>query len=317
VNLAAQRRLKASVVSEQLRRLAGVDVDVVVEAVPGDDEGLGWRTRVQYAVDAAGRAGLRPHRRHDVLPIDRCRIAHPLVQAADVTGRLWPGRSAVEVAASAPSGKVLVLPEPPRPHEKPGHLTEQAGGRQWRVSGSGFWQVHPGAADALLDAVLELAAPLHGEVTLDLYAGVGLFAAGLASHVGSAGRVVAVEADPRACRDARRNLHDVRNVEIVEAKVDRWIGSAAAPSGVDVVVLDPPRAGAGRPVVQGIAGLSPRCVVYVACDPAALARDVGTFRELSYDLVSLRAFDLFPMTHHVECVALLEPTLAPPSSRRS
>ena len=138
---------------------------------------------------------------------------------------------------------------------------------------------------------------------LDLYAGVGLFAAFLADAVAPHGRVVAVEGSRVACEDARTNLPPAVRVE--HGPVERVLASSYD-EPFDLVVLDPPREGARRPVVEQIVDRAPRAVAYVACDPAALARDLATFASLGYQLRTLRAFDLFPMTHHVECVALLE-----------
>jgi tRNA/tmRNA/rRNA uracil-C5-methylase (TrmA/RlmC/RlmD family) len=184
--------------------------------------------------------------------------------------------------------------------------------RTFRVSGAGFWQVHRGAAQALLDAVLAATQPAPGERALDLYGGVGLFAAGLAARVGPTGLVLGVESEPRAVADARRNVHDLRQVRLEHARVQDALArlDTLAPElagGVDVAVLDPPRSGAGPVVVARLLGLRPRVVAYVACDPAALARDVGTAAAAGYRLARLRAFDLFPMTHHVECLATLMP----------
>jgi tRNA/tmRNA/rRNA uracil-C5-methylase (TrmA/RlmC/RlmD family) len=139
---------------------------------------------------------------------------------------------------------------------------------------------------------------------------VGLFAAALADRVGPSGAVVAVEGDPRAVGDARRNVHDLPQVQLVQGSVGPALaGALAALPGAasDVVVLDPPRSGAGRAVVEALCAARPRAICYVACDPAALARDLATATEHGYRLAELRAFDAFPMTHHVECVALLTP----------
>jgi tRNA/tmRNA/rRNA uracil-C5-methylase (TrmA/RlmC/RlmD family) len=184
----------------------------------------------------------------------------------------------------------------------PLRLHEQAAGREWRVTGSGFWQVHPAAADTLVAAVLEGLDPQPAERALDLYAGVGLFSAALAGAVGPAGHVLAVESDDVAVDDALDNLADLHQVSVLQDRVDRALADLPPR---DLVVLDPPRTGAKRDVVAAIAALGPRAVGYVACDPAALARDVAYFAEHGYRLASLRAFDLFPMTHHVECVAVL------------
>ncbi|MDQ4008376.1 MAG: class I SAM-dependent RNA methyltransferase, partial [Actinomycetota bacterium] len=302
VALPAQRRLLGEVVAEQLRRLARVEVDVDVEPVAGDADGLDWRTRVRFATDEQGRAGLRRHRSHDVVPLDDCPIAHPGLP--DVLHERWPGSATVEVVVSGHGeGQVAVDGDRVRGRA---HVTESAVGRSWRVSGGGFWQVHPGAADALTGAVLEMLAPRAGETAVDMYSGVGLFAGALGERVGDTGRVHAVESHAGAVRDARRNLYDLPQVVLHIGRVDAVLAGLDV-SGADVVLLDPPRVGARRQVVDKVAALRPRAVCYVACDPAALARDVATFGERGYHLTRLRAFDIFPMTHHVECVALLTP----------
>nr|WP_253740744.1 class I SAM-dependent RNA methyltransferase [Nonomuraea thailandensis] len=326
--LEAQRRLKAQVVAEQLRRLAGIEREVVVEEVPGAKDGLGWRTRVQFAATPTGELGFRRHRSHDIEVVDACLIAHPEVEAAGAEDHLWPGAAGVEVIASSGGDRaVVVAPRARRsvtvpdleapasvlldqgkgrtvPRRGSGVLHEQVGDREFRVAGSGFWQVHPGAAETLLDAVLAYAAPEPGEWALDLYCGVGLFAAGLAEVVGPEGAVFGLESEAAAVRDARANLRDLPQARVergrVEEALDRFQIERA-----DLVVVDPPRSGLGRDVVDRIVSLDALRVVYVSCDPATLARDLAWFRDGGYALSDLRAFDAFPMTHHVECVALL------------
>lgn len=308
VLLPAQRSLKAAVVSEQLERLAGIRREVTVEPVPGDRDGLAWRTRVTYAVDAAGRAGLRQHRSHEVVPVDTCLIAHDEVRAARVEDGHWPGASSVEVVAANTGERQIIVDD--EVVEGRGHVVEEAAGRRWRVSGGGFWQVHPGAVATLVGAVLDGVRARPGERAMDLYCGVGLFAGALADAVGPSGAVFGVEGSRPAIADAKRNLHDVPWVRLAAGRVDRVLsatGPAGVPDAADIVVLDPPREGAKSAVVRQIAARRPRVVAYVACDPAALARDLATFAGHGYRLTGLRAFDLFPMTHHVECVAILEP----------
>ncbi len=316
VSPAGQRRLLTSVVREQLDRLAGLTWEGEVEAVEPDD--LGWRTRVAFAVDESGRAGLRRHRSHDVVPVEECLIAHQ--DLPRVLDRTWDSESVEAIVSS--SGERLLVTDATIPDEVEravdgvvavdgtlrggrGALTEQVHDITLRVSGSGFWQVHPAAATTLVDTVLGTAQVQPGDTVVDLYAGVGLFTVFLADAVGEQGTVVSVESDRRAARDARRNLHDRPQAQLVGATVERALRSGQIESA-DVVVLDPPRTGAKR-AVAGIAALAPRRVVYVACDPAALARDLATFAGLGYRLDALRAFALFPMTHHVECVATLVP----------
>jgi tRNA/tmRNA/rRNA uracil-C5-methylase (TrmA/RlmC/RlmD family) len=304
-----QRRLKAQVVREQLTRLGRVDWSDVdwsgeVLGVPDVDPtrpGLGWRTRVRFAVDDEGRAGLVRHRSHDVVAIDDCVIAHPLVDVPEITSTKWPGVEEVSVTVSPETDDRAVQVGRARGRES---LERQAAGRSWQVSSGGFWQVHPEAADTLVNAVMELADPKQGEHLIDLYAGVGLFAGVWGSRAG--GRVDAVEGHRSAAADAEQNLADLPLAQVHPVAVERFVVAEAALTP-DVVVLDPPRVGAKRAVVQPITAWRPRAVVYVACDPAALGRDVAYFAELGYRLSALRAFDLFPMTHHVECVALFVP----------
>lgn len=325
VSTAGQRALKAQVVAEQLRRLAGVDVDrlggVEVEPVPGDHDGLGWRTRVRLAVGPDGRAGLRAHRSHRVLPLDDCPLAAPTLDLPAVLAGSWPPGSEVVVtgAGGDPRPPSVDLVSGARPGgarrveqvehvSGPARREERAGGRTWRVSSLGFWQVHPGAPDVLVEAVRTALQPAPGDRLLDLYSGVGLFAGSLAPALGPGGSVVAVEADAGAVRDARRALHDLPQVRLVTADVARWLADDAQP--VDLVVLDPPRRGAGAAVCEQVAARRPRAIAYVACDPAGLARDVAVLARHGYGLRRLRGFDLFPLTHHVECVATLQPLAA-------
>lgn len=336
-----QRRLKADVLTEQLDRLAGLtpeDVawDGTVEPAPGDKLPAGevpaWRTRVQFAVDADGRAGLRRHRSHEIEPVDRCLIAAPGVEELGIEQREWPQIDSVEVTAATGSQdrQVVLTPEPggrlpivelDKPvsvlrigeRDKAVHrvhgrdfVRERADGRTWRVGAGGFWQVHPQAAEVLVDAVMRGLTPRKGEMALDLYCGVGLFAGALADRIGDTGAVLGIESSKRAVEDARHNLTDFGRVRVEQGKVESVLPKTGI-SEADLVVLDPPRTGAGKRTVRQIAGLGPRRVAYVACDPAALARDLKYFREAGYKPRFLRAFDLFPMTHHMECVAILEP----------
>ncbi|SOC51356.1 class I SAM-dependent RNA methyltransferase [Ornithinimicrobium cerasi] len=351
VALEAQHDLKAAVVAEQLVRLGGLTPEAVsalgltCEPVPGDVDGLRWRTRVEVsvAVGADGRrvSGLRRHRSHEVLPVDDCRIATPGVLATGAFDGPGPHDAAVALDAVAPSvGDPVVVPlvlaAPPRPRRGPRprgraatrrgagerhtpvpagevpEVTERVGPHEFTLSARGFWQVHPGSAATFTEQVLAWLDPRPGERALDLYSGVGLFAVPLAEAVGPGGSVLAVEADRTATRSARRNLEGRPWADAVAEPVESALARlVAADDRPDVVVLDPPRSGAGRKVVEALGRLAPRAVVYVACDPAALARDLATARAAGLELAALRVLDAFPMTHHVECLALLVPAADP------
>ncbi len=319
VALPAQRAWKRAVLEEQLRRLAHDDRPVEVVGAPGDDErgGLAWRTRIELVADEAGRAGMYRHRSHDVVPLVDMPLASEAVAALRLFDRRWPagGRIEAVVPAGAAGGVVLVGGRPfdlsrgrPDPRENARstvreEVTTPAGHWTYRVSAAGFWQVHREAPAVLVDAVLGAAGDLDGARVLDLYSGAGLFTLPLADAVGEGGSVLAVEGDDRAVRDARRLVHDRPQVTLHAGDVGRVLAAGAGPA--DVVVLDPPRTGAGRRVVAEVAQRGPERVVYVACDPAALARDVAFFADAGYRLDAVRGHDLFPMTHHVEAVALL------------
>lgn len=337
----AQRRLKGEVIAEQLLRLAGLTPeqagwDGTVMPAEGDKVPAGqvpqWRTRVQYAIDEDGLVGLRKHRSHEIQPVDHCMIAAPGVSELGIEQQDWPQMETVEAIAATGSGdrQVVLTPRPGgrlplveldkpvsvlRVEEKDGgvhrvhgrpFVRERADGRTYRVGMGGFWQVHPQAADTLIKAVMQGLMPRKGEMALDLYCGVGIFAGALAERLGETGAVLGIESTKRAVEDARHNLADFPRVRIEQGKVEQTLAKTGI-TECDLVVLDPPRAGAGKQTVRQVAGLTPRRIAYVACDPAALARDLGYFQEAGYKVRTLRAFDLFPMTHHVECVAILEP----------
>src|SRR5579859_4273283 len=333
-SLPAQRAIKSAVISQQLRRIAGLERTVTVQPLPGDEGGLGWRTRVRFAVGADGRAGLFRHRSHKVVPVSDCLIAHPLVREAAVTGASWPGARWVEVAVAPDTGQRAVLvrgsgaatraaglvrgsgaatPAGGRDLGRPGprYLTQRATGRDWRVAAAGFWQVHPAAADVLASAVADALRPEPGETALDLFCGAGLFAGILADRVGPAGAVVAIERDAAAVRDARHNLRRAPWARVHEGDAARVLGRIGL-CRASVAVLDPPRTGADRALIEELCGGgdSPgegalRTIAYVSCDPATLARDIAVFGRHGWRLDTLRGYDAFPMTHHVECVATL------------
>jgi tRNA/tmRNA/rRNA uracil-C5-methylase (TrmA/RlmC/RlmD family) len=301
VALGRQRSMLADVVREQLQRLAGIDWAGDVEAVPGDVEGLRWRTRVRYTATEDGRPGLRKHRSHEVVPIGDCRIAATTLP--DVTEAIRGGAPSAEAVVTSTGDRAVLIPGSAAPV-----VSEEAAGRRWSLHADDFWQVHPGAAETLVAAVLDGVDLAAGERCWDLFSGVGLFAAALAERVGPTGSVVAVESRRRAVEHARTNLADLPQVRCVHDRVERFVRSRIAQGRLDAVVVDPPRSGAGTRVIEALARQTPRVVAYVACDPAALARDLATLQRHGYALAALRAFDIFPMTHHVECVAICRRT---------
>lgn len=326
----AQRELKADVLAEQLHRLAGLNLRTPVEELPGGP--LGWRTRVRLAVAADGTPGLRPHRGHDVIPVDGCPLT-PEGLLDEVLDRRWtPGRDVEVVRDANGSSRVDAS------------SVQVLDGREWRLEPGGFWQVHPALAPTLGAVLREWLPASPGGIAWDLYGGAGVLAAVLADVVGPDGSVTVVESDRRAVAAGRAALADLPQVRWLTGRVERVLaapslvgggldgsaGGAGADGGgadggaggrsdggahggadlagpPDMVVADPPRRGLGRAVVEALADAAPRRLVYVACDPAALARDLALFAARGYRSAALRAFDAFPMTHHFETLALLEP----------
>lgn len=351
---------------------------------PGGPErgtpGLGWRTRVQFAVRPDGVAGLRAHRSHQVIDIGDCPLAHPGLRDLGLLDYSWEGAGTLEAAIGSPvpapadgadgagaadpaahADTAIVLTRAGRPTEhgrraptgrreekgrKAGtpvrsgdrgadlfpeaavaevaadtvlirngarttplrghpYLTQLAAGRSWRVGAGAFWQVHPAAADTLTDAVLAALEPKPGDTVLDLYCGAGLFAGAIAPLVGADGAVTGIESDDDAVRDAQYNLRDYPWARAYRADVARAANDGRLPPA-RLVVADPPRAGLARELVGYLTGnsLATR-FAYVSCDPATLARDLGLLLAGGWRVDGLRAFDAFPMTHHVECVTTL------------
>ncbi|MFI6866681.1 class I SAM-dependent RNA methyltransferase [Nocardia sp. NPDC050406] len=357
----AQRGLKAMVVAEQLRRLAGWEKDIVVEPIPAGERAeptRGWRSRVRLAVDADGRAGVHRFRSTDVIADLRC--PQPMAGAMDgIADRKWtPGADLVVAVDGEGQRHIVELAPPehepgtgrhdrrgdrargyggqrrdgrgnrgarggddrrkaaarraaahaPRPEyvvEGDGRAVQYVAGRRWELAATGFWQPHYGAAQCYSDVVAEWAYASPGALAWDLYSGVGVFAARVAEQVGADGVVHAVESSRSAVADGAEALRDLPWVRSSAARVERWITEQPY-TAPEVVILDPPRAGAGKEVIAALADRSPRRIVHIGCDPAAFARDIGLYRAAGYQVTELRAFDAFPGTHHVECLALLE-----------
>ena len=314
IDLNYQLELKADVLEEALSRMAGITMRPVVEQAPGDDlaNGLGYRTRVQLHVDELGNVGPYRERTHQVVEVRDLPLAVEDIRELGLHLKNWSGVKKIEIASSNTGNIQYSVDKKVKGDER---LVERAGGRTFRITGGGFWQVHRKAPDILTTAVNEAIANAGFDKTadnLDLYGGVGLFAGTIAAKFGVDSVITTVEAFKTATEDAKLNLADLPNVRAILAPTERFLDERVSshvkngsPETTATVILDPPRAGAGAKVVGQVLALKPKHIVYVACDPIALARDLKPLTEGGYELASLRAFDLFPHTHHVEAVASL------------
>ncbi|WP_218025314.1 class I SAM-dependent RNA methyltransferase [Nocardia jejuensis] len=373
----AQRALKASVVAEQLRRLAGWEPEFVVEQIPAIPLGVhrgtpaahgaragvpgrvggvatklpgtpgapvpsaavpadgqsGWRSRMRLVVDAEGRAGVHGYRSTEVITDLRC--PQPMAGAMDgIAESKWTPGADLVVAVDGDGIRHLVELAPvqqerdgrrgaggrrstsarraaaagPRAEtvlDGTGRTVQYVGDRRWELSATGFWQPHYGAAQRYSDLVAEWSDAAPGALAWDLYCGVGVFAARLAEQVGPTGMVHGVESARTAVTEGTAALRDLPTVELTAERVERWITEQPS-TAPDVVVLDPPRAGAGKEVITALVERTPGRIVHIGCDPASFARDVSLYRAAGYEPSALRVFDAFPGTHHVECVTVLE-----------
>lgn len=310
IELAYQRALKAEVLRDALTRfgkLQGLLVDnVTVDPLPGDQDGLHWRTRVGLHVNQQGQAGPFVEGSHTVVPVKSLPLAAKEIEDLSVHRADWSGHSKLRIVKPSLGEPRLIIDD-----QAPDTIVESAGGFEFRLSDQGFWQVHSAAANRLFSEVVSRASSINtspGSVHWDLYGGVGLFSRALAEGLGSDESIISVETDAAASDYATANLSDLAGFSAYASDTLRFLRQPPARSGpLGVVVLDPPRSGANREVISLLSQQKPAGVIYVACDPVALARDIAIFAEHGYDVGDIQGLDMFPHTHHIEAVATLLP----------
>lgn len=343
IALAHQRELKAFVLADSLKRMAGIEREVTVHAAPGDDErnGLGYRTRVRLHVDQSGRVGPYAARSNAVISVENLPLAVEALNQIAPLDDLMPDVEEVDLVAPSVAGddegfgfshpRMLLTYRAEKKSQRErvgGHdlITERVGDREFQVSAGGFWQVHREAPAVLTQAIRDAVAAAIAEndfdadaQNLDLYGGVGLLAAAMGDAAGPKLKITSVESDGEATDHAAENLAEWVGAMAVTERVDRYLRNLLADATPIMrerlrnatVILDPPRTGAAGEVTKALLELAPRRILYVACDPVALARDVASLTnpesgEAGYELVSVDGYDLFPHTHHVEAVAVLK-----------
>ena len=304
----AARRIKGDVVANQLGRLGGYDWSGVAEEV-GSAGTTGWRTRVRLDVNDEGHAGYHRYHSADLVTDLGC-AQLPAGMLAGLDGSRWPPGSELHVAVDDEGVRHVVQTGPGRANKAPTQVvegsyeaTQRVGQRVWRVPVTAFWQAHRDAARVYSGLIAEWAQLSQGMSALDLYGGAGVFAAVLAESVGDAGHVTTVDTSRGSSRAARATLADLGQVSVVTDSVRRVLSGRRGRA--DVAVLDPPRTGAGREVIDLLGAADVPRIIHIGCEAASFARDVGLYRGHGYAVEELRVFDSFPLTHHVECVAVL------------
>ena len=303
ISYPAQLRYKSQILKESMQKFAKLEIEDGL-VMPISDNELGWRTRVDLHVNEQGIVGPYAERSNNVIKVQSLPLATEAINSAGIHKENFAGAKTVRVIDN--QGEIrLVIDE-----QKPSTITEFAQ-FEFKVSDTGFWQVHKNAATTLFDAVSELIddnlfdpkAENH-----DLYGGVGLLASAIANKDIENTKVISVESDAGAVDFASENLSFAPHARSVESKVDNYlknlVSNSAKLNGA-TVVMDPPRIGAGRDVMNNLTSMKPAQIIYVACDPVALSRDVEYAMQAGYKLAEIKGYDLFPNTHHFEAVARL------------
>ncbi|MFM8927440.1 MAG: class I SAM-dependent RNA methyltransferase, partial [Rhodoluna sp.] len=300
IALPTQRELKAEVLKEGLERFAKLEVNIPVESIDDDETGLHYRTRVQLHVDEFGDAGFYRERSHEVVRVKTIPLAVPEIEELGLHLKNWQNVKKIQIAASNTGGLQWLVDKKVQGDQV---LIESVLGRTYRLSPGAFWQVHKNAARVLSQTVVEFAAAVGFEDqadNLDLYGGAGLFSGSLATQFGSEIKLTSVETNISAVNDAKKNLADMTGFKALATSTYEYLKRTGSLTAGSTVVLDPPRSGAGGQVIAELIRLQPRHIIYVACDPIALARDLGQLVPDGYKILKMRAFDLFPHTHHFE-----------------
>ena len=297
ISIEAQRIFKKFIIQDQFKRIAKIDIEPELIHVEPEN-GLHWRTRFDFSISKKGKIGFFSYKTKEVCEIDKCMIAVDKINGSDLFQRKWKGKERVEVSVS--SIDEMNVRRAGRSISGPSQLHQIVENEQLIISPDSFWQSHLNAPQALVKLVMQYMDLKPGDKVCDLYGGAGLFTSPILKRIQEIGVVHLVENDRRCIKDAKKIFRKNRNVIIHAGKVEEKLSNI---KNVDVILLDPPRNGAGKKVINEIISKNPKSIIYVSCDPASLARDTKLLIEASFSLDEITGVDLFPMTHHIECVS--------------
>ena len=297
ISIEAQRIFKKFIIQDQFKRIAKIDIEPELIHVEPEN-GLHWRTRFDFSISKNGKAGFFSYKTKEVCEIDKCMIAVEKINGSDLFQRKWKGKERVEVSVS--SIDEMNIRRAGRSISGPSQLHQIVENEQLIISPDSFWQSHLNAPQALVKLVMQYMDLKPGDKVCDLYGGSGLFTSPILKRIQEIGVVHLVENNRRSIKDAKKIFRKNRNVIIHAGKVEEKLSNI---EDVDVILLDPPRNGAGKKVINEIISKKPKSIIYVSCDPASLARDTKLLIETSFSLDKITGVDLFPMTHHIECVS--------------
>ena len=304
VSYEAQLQIKRDIVVDALERVGGFDRPPVTDALPSQDR-YGYRNHARFTIGKDGSLGFVNKESRQMVPVDSCMIMDPSVNRilGELQGRCAE-TSQLSVRCGVNTGDFLVQPTLKTAEVSIAtgqkHYVESLRGRSFRVASPSFFQVNIRQLDRLVDLVKEELELSGSELVVDAYAGVGTFALLLAPY---AGRVIAIEESPAAVEDALANADDAPRVEFIQGRTEQVLSELEErPQGL---ILDPPRKGCHPSALEALKRLKPQRMVYVSCDPATLARDLKSLCRDTFHLEKVRPVDMFPQTHHVECIATL------------
>jgi tRNA/tmRNA/rRNA uracil-C5-methylase (TrmA/RlmC/RlmD family) len=297
ISIEIQHSLKKIIIQDQFKRIAKIDVNPEVISVE-PLTGLHWRSRLDLSISSNGKTGLYSHKSNKVIEIDKCLISVEKINKSQVFNQHWDGEDRLSISVS--SENELNISRSGKTISGSDELKEVVEKNTYIISPKSFWQSHKNAPRLLLHQVIKYADIKLGDIVCDLYGGAGLFTAPIAELAGEKGETHLIERDNDCIKDAKKMFQNKKNIIIHHGRVEQKLGKI---KNIDIIILDPPRNGAGKQVIHQIIDKKPKSIVYVSCDPVSLARDTKILLDNNYSLNNLIGLDLFPMTHHIECVA--------------
>ena len=297
INYDVQSDLKKEVLKDQFKRITKIDISPEIIIVNPSD-GLHWRSRLNLAISENKKVGLRAHKSNSIIEINECLIALKEINKSDIFSANWDSEENLKISCSNTNqinisqfNKSIIGPE---------KLTENVDNNEYTISPKSFWQSHINAPGLLLQQVMKEANIQQDEIVCDLYGGVGLFTLPISKLIGKNGQVHLIEMNDTCIEDANNMFEHIDNVFIHHGTVEQKLGSIKK---IDTIILDPPRNGISKQVMNQMIEKKPNVIIYVSCNPSTLARDSKVLLDNKYSLNNIVGLDLFPMTHHIESVA--------------
>ena len=297
IDLKTQLNFKKIVIQDQFKRIAKIDINP--DLISADSEsGLNWRSRLNLGISENKKLGLHSHKSNKIIEIDECLIALKEINNLDVFNKHWENNDNIKISCSSEND--ITITHLGKKISGSDKLKEVVKDNKFNISPQSFWQSHKNAPGIILEQVLKFANIKKGERVCDLYGGVGLFTLPISKIIGENGEVHLIETNRTCIDDANEMFADLKNIFTHHGTVEQKLGSVKK---IDTIILDPPRNGISKQVINQMIEKKPHTIVYVSCNPSTLARDTKILLNNKYALTNVVGLDLFPMTHHVECVA--------------